>query len=471
MQKYLEQLKVILKVAQKHLVSVICGVLAILAVIACYWPTQNFYYGPTGLVQNVQESLAAIQTIKRLQMTPRSLPVMDPGQPAQPLNYFPNRSLVEWGETEVKWLQTQSQAMLADAIKLNAHVPLYVQAFYSGPPDHRVEGTAEARTEFAKLYLDATASNGNLPGDQRIRNWPAPEAQNNRPRDEQIPPLKPGIAPTDADVTAALNALQQKINDTTLQPLPTTGQPSPESLQLAQDEYTQQSKPVLLNVAMQVAEECKVYLEPGALKEPANVSTFSGTTQAPTSQDIWDAQRCLWIDEDVATAVAYANEDAANVLDSPVKQIVDVEFPTPYVFSAPTDQSGIKDDGQVPLMFAQSSTGHVSNGMYDVIHFTVVLDVDAGKIPDVLWNMQRGQFITVMDYHSKTVDTASLLLTGQQNGGLAGGGQGGAGQGNSHFVYGQSPVVELTMDCEELMLDGWVSQFAPPAVTTITPQQ
>jgi hypothetical protein len=448
--KYLDQLKAAMKVARKHLVSVTCGVLAILAVIACFWPTADFYNDPQkGLAANVNNSVAFIQQIRSLTHETRSLPVMDPGAPVETLTVFPNESVVDQGLTRVQKVHDQSVAMLADAVGLNTHVPLYTPAFFSGPPDARVEGTSEARTEYAKLYLDATAPNNNA-GDTRIRTWPSNDAQVNRPADDLIPPLKAGMAPTDDEIKQADTDLQNKIDAATWQKPINSDSYSPESLQAATDLYNQESRTLPMDMARQRAEACKVYLQPGALKQPAGVSTFSGATQAPTSSDIWDAQRYLWIQEDVATAVAYANEDAANVMDSAVKQIVDVELPTPIVFAGPTDESAIADDGQVPIMFDQSSSGHVSNGMYDVIHFTVVLDVDAGKVPDVLWNMQKGQLITVLDAHYKSVDSAALLLTG-------------------HFIYGSRPVVTLTMDCEELMLKTWVNKIAPPAPPPVNP--
>jgi len=437
MKKYLDKSKGFLTVARKHMASVICAVVAILAVVACFWPTGDLYNDPDptkGLVAKVNSSINLIQQIVNLTRSQRVLPAMDPASQPEALTVFPNEFVVTQGQDRVKKVHDQSEQMLDDAVNLNKHVPLYLPAFFSGPPDSRVEGTSEARTEFAKLYLDNTAPNGSLPGDQQIRHWPVDDAQVNRPGGEEIPALKAGIAPSDDDIKAALADLQTQLNN----------RYGAESPQLATDAYNDQSRSVPLDMARRAAESCCVYLQPGALKQPAAVANFSGTTQAPSSADVWDAQRYLWIQEDVATAVAYANQGSANVLTSPVKQIVDVELPTPYVFSPPTDLSAIKDDGQVPLMFDQSSSGHVSNGMYDVIHFTVVLDVDAGKIPDVLWNLQKGQLITILDAHYKSVDSAALLVTG-------------------HFIYGDAPVVELTMDCEELMLKSWVSTLEPPA--------
>jgi hypothetical protein len=164
------------------------------------------------------------------------------------------------------------------------------------------------------------------------------------------------------------------------------------------------------------------------------------TTSLPASE-IWAAQLHLWTIEDVATAVAYANADAHDVTDAPVKQIVDVEVKDPpYAISG--DPSAGKEDQPLTPAPDATPTGRVCNGMYDVVQFKVSLDVDANHIADVLDAMQKNQFITVLAVQLNAADTADLV--------------------NKGFIYGNAPIVHMDLGCEELLLHNWTQSLQPP---------
>ncbi len=158
--------------------------------------------------------------------------------------------------------------------------------------------------------------------------------------------------------------------------------------------------------------------------------------QGPKENEIWYAQNMLWVEQDVLAAIKRLNADAANVTTAAVKHIIRLDVPedvTQYV----TPAGGA--DG-----FARSPTGRLSNGLYDVVQFNLVLNVDASKISKVIAELQAGKLITVTSFNVVSVD------------GVAAADQG--------YIYGDVPVVNLTIKCEELFLRDWTTKLMPDSI-------
>jgi len=153
----------------------------------------------------------------------------------------------------------------------------------------------------------------------------------------------------------------------------------------------------------------------------------------------------LWIDQDVCAAIAQINAKAQNIMDAPVKQLLkisvddtDKQYVTLQNSGAPTsgDQAAtLTDDMIAGKAFTVSETGRVSNPVYDVIHFRVEMNVDARKVPEIVAQLQRGRLITVFTCDTNSVDARAAVEQG--------------------YVYGEAPVVNLRMMCEELFMRGW----------------
>jgi hypothetical protein len=144
--------------------------------------------------------------------------------------------------------------------------------------------------------------------------------------------------------------------------------------------------------------------------------------------------------QDAATSVARANGDAHNVLDAPIKQILSLTVKEPpYLVSGdPTQGSEI---AALPSVLDATPTGRVSNGMYDVLQFSMSLDVDADRAPEVLDLLGRGQFITVLSVQYTALDSSERAVKG--------------------YVYGNSRIVRLDLICEDLFLKSWSSKYCP----------
>jgi hypothetical protein len=413
--------KKVLGAARKHLLSLLSGVVAIAACVLAFYPTTSWY---TALQAKVVKSASAAGTVQTILTHERHLPnVSLKSGPTPVLSFFPTQDVIDKGKAAVNKMGDLSRQMLAAAVQINVHAPLADGAFPNG--------NDVARQEFVTQYLAALAD------DTRIRNWPPKELQSRQVN--PVPPLMPGRKVTDADVQAAKTKLQNDINAQTLIK-DTTGAPTLDSKAMADALFAQQSAVAAAQLQMDRAHQCKVYMEAGAIQAPAVYTQFQNLNQSPALADIWTAQVVLWVDEDVATGVATANADATDVTNAPIKQIVKLIVKDPPYLIAGDPNAG-KDDQPIPPNPDISPTGRASNGMYDVILFNLSLDVDAGKVADVLDGLEKGQFITVLAMQASSVDGAKALNLG--------------------FVYGKGAVVHLDLACEELFLHPWISKYQP----------
>jgi hypothetical protein len=211
-----------------------------------------------------------------------------------------------------------------------------------------------------------------------------------------------------------------------------------------------------------VARKSKMYVANDAFAQnPAVVGT-----QLPNPVDIWYAQMTLWIQQDVANALAQANANAQNILDAPVKHLVKLTIPSSasgttgaggpglYTFAAAQNAGGAATPPPAPVdgadavalvpVPAVSPTGRVSNPLYDVVQFTLVINVDSSQVPAVLASLSHNQLMDVMYLTVTSVDSSDQQRLG--------------------FFYGSAPIVQLTLSCEELFMRQWTAPLMPDLV-------
>ncbi len=156
----------------------------------------------------------------------------------------------------------------------------------------------------------------------------------------------------------------------------------------------------------------------------------------------WDAQRTLWVQQDVIEALARINEEAADKLKEqdvepwvgllPVKDVISIRVSN-YVFEdsegSPPAQPGSTGPANPPGTKYESLTDYYSepDGLYDVLQFTVKLVVDARQIPIVLKEICGDRFYTPLRVAYRVVP-ANLGMTDK--------------------IYGEDPAVTLVMDFE-----------------------
>lgn len=203
------------------------------------------------------------------------------------------------------------------------------------------------------------------------------------------------------------------------------------------------------------AQRAKMYISPDAFDISAAMNTADANS-VPTNIDVFYAQVSLWVQEDIADALAGANADAENVLDAPVKHLLRIEVdanalgglenarsnlpPAPSDVDFPTDPATtIEPD------FTVSLTGRTSNPFYEVVPFTVRIRVDATKVPDVLGAFSEDRLLGVLNVPSMTVIDSGLAKS-------------------QSFLYGEAPVAEIEIEGEALLLRSWLAQYVPKQV-------
>ena len=115
---------------------------------------------------------------------------------------------------------------------------------------------------------------------------------------------------------------------------------------------------------------------------------------------------------------------------------------------APTTLTEVPVDpaAEIETEYQYSPSGRTPHTpFYDAVQFTLTLRVEAQSVPEVLRQLQRGSFLTVLNVFRVTaVDPVVALQEG--------------------YVYGDAPVVEMTLQCELLLLRNWTVDFMPEQI-------
>jgi hypothetical protein len=228
---------------------------------------------------------------------------------------------------------------------------------------------------------------------------------------------------------------------------------------------------------------------------PLEVGEWSKPGDQPTVQQLWEGQMSLWIIQDILRAVEITNEshdNKKNVLTAPVKHLVKVSVEPGYVginsrggflekpgggrrelvlSELPTgagnapqqvyDQSATGEgaaaaaplsedvktfsaDKPLPDDFSIAPTGRQSNDLYDVRHAKLEVIIESRKIPALMNNLAKVNFMTVLRATVTNVDEYEPLLAG--------------------FIYGQQDAVKLDLLIETVWLRNWTRQYMPQQI-------
>lgn len=232
----------------------------------------------------------------------------------------------------------------------------------------------------------------------------------------------------------------------------------------------------LIELLEQRARELDLYAEtdPYAADFPFHVGAWSNPTgRPPQPHQLWEGQLELWIQQDLARVIALTNrkEDSQEdgVIGSPVKRLIKIEVVPGYVGlhtrgglvegsadralrvedeTYPPPQGGQRtndpDQAQSNNFFV-GPTGRVSNAIYDVRHARLTAVVDLQRLPKLLNNIGKVNFMTVLGIQWVDVDEYEALQEG--------------------FVYGSAvDAAEVTMVVETIWLREWTEQYMPEKV-------
>jgi hypothetical protein len=426
-----------MELVKKNMVSIVCGVVAVIAVGAVFWPISGYYDELRGHVEQRKQVHDEFRNILNKE---RKMPVFtaDSAEGVR-LEGFPTAATIEKAKAVVDKFNSQAQGMYDRAVKLNEHKVLVPGAMTDSP---------SAWANFTREYKFKLE----MPNPQN----PVPQPLAEHTIARQI--MKAGFAPTDQEIQVAREKKIQAIN--------AQGVPGPGgggNMNQAQlDAMMQEQLPKVADeLKLKAAENCLVYLEPTAM-DPSVLLTQPGGGGMPGMPGgigpsvIFNAQIGLWIYEDAAKAIAAANKavDAKDVRQSVVKHFVKIDVVDepfkpmmPGAAMAPeTAPPAPNSDPTAPLApnYDFSPTGRIRNGLYDVVPFDLRIVVDATQIPRVMLELSRGRFITVTNVSMATVDSALKRSEG--------------------YYYGDNPVVELQLRCEALFMRKWTEPLMPVAI-------
>ncbi|QDU33402.1 hypothetical protein KS4_14480 [Poriferisphaera corsica] len=215
--------------------------------------------------------------------------------------------------------------------------------------------------------------------------------------------------------------------------------------------------------------------------------------RSPEPFELYEGQMELWIQQDIASAIAKANgiyqmdtqgnflrdsqgnlmlDDNNSVLNAPFKNLKVVEIVSGYVgiqsrggitgdsnkrsnaggrgqtprrsviaYSPPAEMMDDNPDQKIKENFYISPTGRASNAVYDVRHVRIVADVDYQELPEIFDAFNKVNFMTVVDCQISQIDEYELLAQG--------------------YMYGSSDCVQIEMVVESVWLRELTREYMP----------
>jgi hypothetical protein len=426
-----------MELLKKNIISIICGLVAVLAIGAYFWPLGEH---TAKLDAKVKSQVGQYDELARLLSRPRKLPIIPGAGPQRDLTVFPSQAIIDAGRKAVAEVASQAKSMRDWAVAANKHEPL-LKGCLPNVSD-------KMAFDFRDLY---NTRMGREPDSKFPRMLPAD--------------LKPGAPPTDDDIAAAAEKVRTGIMDRI--EMGPNGQPALGAQRKAERQVKDQLATLPEQLRRVNAQQCRIYVDADAM-DTVSLSTkaVGGTiTLAPPAGKIWAAQLSYWVQQDILNAIVELNRDAESVQDSPFKRLVKIAVDTSYV-RPPKDKAKDAPSGNLmqlpgPMnpMGAESMqqqnfgtavlspTGRTCNALYDVVQFSIDAEVDAARIPAVIQGLERGKFINVF-----SVDVASIDAT--QAAALDG------------YIYGDAPVARVLFRGETIMFRAWTVPLMPRSVRT-----
>jgi hypothetical protein len=413
------------EILKKNILSIICGVVAIGAMVASFIPLGSY---KESLQAKLDESKGNYSSLENLLTKPRNKPIVSPdASGAEPLGTFPNEAVNNKGEQITKQVEQESLRMRQVAEEMNAHDPLVPGALPLPSPGVDIV----FRETYTKLYTPGLS--GELPP-------VVASSKGHPPLKAATPPPEVLIAQKRAEAEAVIRSENESRG------------PGGQVTNVA--EVTQlvaeMARKLPEQMRQDVAKSSMVYVDPGTFQMNQRLAQLPVGAR-PDPIDIWWAQVQLWVQQDVLNAIADMNAGKASVVDAPVKHLISVQVPVTFVAQTPAqpgapvaDPMNGNPDSPIPKVPTISMTGRVSNALYDVIHFDMIVDVEVAQMAQFVRTLGDKRLITVREMNVTSVDSAGELAKG--------------------YYYGTNPVAHLTLRCEALLMRKWTTPLMPPRV-------
>lgn len=419
-------------IVKKNMWSIVCGVVAVLAVLSTYYPLGGKLEELKG---KLQTSVDEEQKIKSLINTNPNMPVVDPkSNEVKPLGMFPTEKVIELGKKVVGKVHTESEKLAARALEINERKQLV--------PGALPNGTGRYLGEFKEGYYQAMA-------DLRSQ-------------------LDATTVPTQEEITAKI----EQIWTDEFKPMIKTVGDTAQNDQEVRTEFELFKKDVPKQMRLERAMKHVMYVNPE--KPGSTPGTPSGMTTSfdyhpgipplesrdfPNLVDMWSAQLGYWVQEDVVHAIVETNKGSKDVDHSIVKRLIRTDIKKEYITptgpvqiamalnpgAAPPVPAGPDPSATTgpPKAYGYTVTGRVCNPQYDVMHFTITVDADAQRFQTFVNNLTRGKFITILRINIRGVDRERI-------------------QQSSFYYYGKAPVVRMEIKAETIFLRAWTAPAADP---------
>ncbi|HVT89131.1 MAG TPA: hypothetical protein VHD56_09785 [Tepidisphaeraceae bacterium] len=411
-------MKNILELLKKNLVSIICGIVAIAAVVV-------YYSVITGKYQQLQAEAtshsADFSAMNSLLTKERHLPQLALEETeAKKLDRFPTQPVIDWGTNLINQFKAEKDAVYTAAVKLVPRQLLVPNSLPTGG------------TDMALTFRDQYKATMNL-------------AQIDTRANSYLIKLMNGVfLPSTQQTDARKQEVERAIRANAI-PSPTGG-PALNAAEI-EAEIGRTLPHIPDDMRREAAEKNQVYVDPTAFEM---LQSLVPNNTTPETWQIFSAQMGLWLHEDIINSIAAANKNSKNVMDSPVKHLIKIRVPQdmfrPYSAAALASVTPANVDPGQPITKTYgsfNSTGRTTNGLYDCIRIQLVVYADAEQVPLVLQELSRGKYITVTNCSVTAVDPAFRKTQG--------------------YYYGDKPVVELVIDCEDLVMRESTTPYMPPA--------
>jgi hypothetical protein len=434
-----------MEIVKKHILSVVCGVVALVAVVLAFWPLGSMKEKAQTDLNTRSARYSQIQSLRTRQ---RHLPTVDMGTSEAPLlPGFPTDSAIKKAQTLAEKVAAEKSSVIRAAEESNARELLVPQSLPNS--------AGNTAFEFKARYLETVAQFPKLIG--------------------------AGQPPTAAEIEAAKLALwETQYKPNILRP---NGVEDPISAADQKKAFDREVLDLPEKEKYHRAAQIKVYVAPEVFQPNTGIATAGGS--APSRKTIWYAQLNLWLQTDIASAITAANKPYRDVVAAPVKNWLSLRVdpyrregiapganvggygsspsgppgggygtsptaPPGYGYGAPTGPAmapaAAAPTGSGEPKFDLSPTGRVCNTLYDVVPFTLVVDVQANQIPMFLQELGRNRLIAPTSVSIQPLD-ANTLLASPYN-----------------YVYGSDPVARVTISAEALYLRSWTEKLMPDEV-------
>ena len=304
-----------------------------------------------------------------------------------------------------------------------------------------------------------------------------------------MPQLNAGLAPSPEELAMAV----KEARDSYIASIEVTqGAPVGENTLTIEEQKKIETSQLerVIEVIQNQALNVNVYAEPNMNQPlfPFQLGAWALDSRAPKPEELYEGQIELWLQQDVASAIALANDiyevddngsfakdeqgqlipnERSSVLTGPFKNLKHVEIISGYVgiqtlggvgkssqsrtsntlhrsvinYTPPAEMIGDDQNQKVGANFHLSPTGRGSNPVYDVRHVKIIADVDYQRLPKIFEAFSKINFMTIVDCQIKQIDEYELLSQG--------------------YMYGSSDCVEVEMVVESIWLRDLTRDFMP----------